>query len=213
MEHMLKAHGPKAPSKKFRLPVTVPIVLALLVFAVDLMEPMGMAVWVPYLALVVLASRARSPRFLLLFSAASAVLLVIGYFIDLAPPSIDPGIGLFNRVLGVIAISVTAMLCRRQLLTEASLETLVRERTGELEQANTVLQTEATERKRLIVQLQEALAKVTALQGILPLCRICRKIRDDRGSWSEINAYLRDHSDAKVIHSVCPECAKNPQLP
>lgn len=141
------------------------------------------------------------------------MLLVLGYFIDLAPPSIDPGIGLFNRVLGVTMIGVTAMLCRRQLLTEASLETLVQERTGELEQANAGLQTEAAERTRLIAQLQEALAKVTVLQGILPLCRICQKIRDDRGAWSEINTYLRAHSDAKVIHSVCPECAKNPKLP
>jgi len=203
----------KTQLKKSLMLVALPIALAFLVFAIDLVEPMGMAVWVPYLALVVLAARAHSPRFLLLFAAGSAVLLLTGYFIDFSPPSIDPGIGFFNRALGIIVIGVMAMLCRRQLLTEAGLETLVRERTSALEQANAGLQAEAAERMRLIAQLQEALAKVTVLQGILPLCRICQKIRDDRGSWSEISTYVQAHSDANVIHSVCPECAKNPKLP
>ncbi len=202
-----------APSKKFRLHPAVPIVLALVVFALDLVIPMGMAVWLPYVALVALATRTRSPRFLLLFASGCVVLLMAGYFIDLSPPSIDRGIGLFNRVMDIVVIGVTALLCWQQMRTEASLETAVRDRTAALERANADLRAEAVERLRQTAQLQEALAKVTVLQGILPLCRICQKIRDDQGSWSEINTYLRAHSDANVIHSVCPECAKNPKLP
>lgn len=128
-------------------------------------------------------------------------------------PYIEPRLSLINRSMGVVIIGIITWLCRRQMRTEAGLAGLVRERTAALEQANAGLQAEAAERTRLITQLQEALAKVTLLQGILPLCRICQKIRDDRGSWSEINAYLRAHSDASVIHSICPECAKNPKLP
>jgi hypothetical protein len=200
--------------------VWAPIALAAIVFAVDLAIPMGMAVWLPYLALVVLSARAHRPRFLLVFSAACAGLLLLGFFIDFGPPNIEPRIGLVNRMLGMIVIGVSAYLCWLQLRTEASLEIQVQERTAELAQANAGLQAEIAERKRaeqerekVILQLQEALAKITALQGVLPVCRICQKIRDDKGAWHVIDKYLRAHSEAKVLHSVCPECAKNPKLP
>ncbi|MBW1744032.1 MAG: PAS domain-containing protein [Deltaproteobacteria bacterium] len=64
------------------------------------------------------------------------------------------------------------------------------------------------ERERLIGELQEALAKVKTLSGLLPLCSSCKRIRDDQGYWQQIEAYIRDHSEAEFSHSVCPECAK-----
>jgi CheY-like chemotaxis protein len=64
----------------------------------------------------------------------------------------------------------------------------------------------AEERERLIDQLQEALAQVKKLSGLLPICSSCKRIRDDKGYWNQIEAYIRNHSDADFSHSICPEC-------
>jgi len=57
-------------------------------------------------------------------------------------------------------------------------------------------------------KLEEALAKVKKLSGLLPICASCKKIRDDKGYWNQIESYIRDHSEAEFSHSICPECAK-----
>lgn len=64
------------------------------------------------------------------------------------------------------------------------------------------------ERERLVRELQEALAKVKTLSGLLPICASCKKIRDDKGYWTQLEAYIRDHSEAEFSHSICPECRK-----
>jgi HAMP domain-containing protein len=64
------------------------------------------------------------------------------------------------------------------------------------------------EREKLILQLQESLSKVKVLSGMLPICSSCKKIRDDKGYWSQIESYIRDHSDAEFSHGICPDCAK-----
>ncbi len=64
------------------------------------------------------------------------------------------------------------------------------------------------DRERLIAQLQEALASVKQLSGLLPICAHCKKIRDDQGYWRQIEQYLHDHSQAQFSHGVCPECAR-----
>jgi hypothetical protein len=62
--------------------------------------------------------------------------------------------------------------------------------------------------KNLVARLKDALAKVRTLSDILPICASCRKIRDDRGYWNQVEAYIRDHSEAEFSHSICPDCAK-----
>ncbi len=62
------------------------------------------------------------------------------------------------------------------------------------------------ERESLIRDLQEALAKVRKLSGFLPICASCKKIRDDNGYWNQIDAYIREHSDAEFSHGLCPDC-------
>jgi len=64
------------------------------------------------------------------------------------------------------------------------------------------------EREKLIHELQEALAKVRTLSGMLPICASCKKIRDDKGYWNQMEAYIRDHSEAEFSHSICPDCKK-----
>jgi PAS domain S-box-containing protein len=64
------------------------------------------------------------------------------------------------------------------------------------------------ERERLIAELQNALAHIKTLKGLLPICASCKKIRDDDGYWSQIESYLVEHSEATFSHSICPECSK-----
>lgn len=64
------------------------------------------------------------------------------------------------------------------------------------------------EREMLIAELQEALASVKTLGGLLPICASCKKIRDDEGYWSQVEQYIGKHTDAKFTHGICPDCGK-----
>ena len=87
--------------------------------------------------------------------------------------------------------------------------------TLDLEKANIGLRKEIIERKqaeeqrnRLVLDLKKTLSEVKTLRGFLPICSNCKKIRDDKGYWNQIESYIRDRSDAEFSHSICPECAK-----
>jgi hypothetical protein len=60
----------------------------------------------------------------------------------------------------------------------------------------------------LLADLQRAVTEIKALQGILPVCSSCRKIRDDQGAWTSLEAYVSEHSAAKFSHGYCPDCGK-----
>lgn len=64
------------------------------------------------------------------------------------------------------------------------------------------------EREELIVELQEALAKIKTLRGLIPTCAWCKKVRDDKGYWDGLENYIRENSDANFTHGICPECLK-----
>ena len=64
------------------------------------------------------------------------------------------------------------------------------------------------ERERLIAELQKAMAEVKTLSGLLPICSHCKKIRDDKGSWIQIESYIHERSKAKFSHGICPDCKK-----
>ena len=59
-----------------------------------------------------------------------------------------------------------------------------------------------------ILELQEALAQIKTLQGILPICMYCKKIRDDKQYWRQVEEYVSKHSEAQFSHSICPDCYK-----
>jgi hypothetical protein len=64
------------------------------------------------------------------------------------------------------------------------------------------------EREKLIRQLQEALANIKTLRGLLPICFSCKQIRDDKGYWNRIETYIREHTEAEFTHGICPACAQ-----
>ena len=55
-------------------------------------------------------------------------------------------------------------------------------------------------------RLQQALDEIRTLRGILPICAYCKKIRDDKGYWSQVEKYVSDHTEAKFSHGICPAC-------
>jgi DNA-binding response OmpR family regulator len=55
-------------------------------------------------------------------------------------------------------------------------------------------------------ELEEALARVRQLQGLLPICSYCKKIRDDQNYWEQLEMYISRHSEAQFSHGICPEC-------
>ncbi len=64
------------------------------------------------------------------------------------------------------------------------------------------------ENESLIAGLREAISEIKQLSGILPICVSCKKIRNDKGEWRQIETFVRNHSEADFSHSICPECEK-----
>lgn len=62
-----------------------------------------------------------------------------------------------------------------------------------------------------VVQLEGALAKVKQLEGIIPICMYCKKIRDDMESWQQLEGYITEHSEAHFSHGICPDCYQKVQ--
>lgn len=55
-------------------------------------------------------------------------------------------------------------------------------------------------------ELEAALSSVKTLQGLLPICSYCKKIRDDRNYWQQVEGYISDHSEVQFSHGICPDC-------
>jgi PAS domain S-box-containing protein len=62
------------------------------------------------------------------------------------------------------------------------------------------------EREQLITDLQNALAEIKTLSGLVPICATCKKIRDDKGYWTQVEAYIQARSQARFSHGICPDC-------
>ena len=67
--------------------------------------------------------------------------------------------------------------------------------------------TESVEARRLI--LREHKSEIKQLRGMLPICSSCKKIRDDKGYWNQIEVYINEHSEAEFSHGMCPACMKS----
>ena len=57
-----------------------------------------------------------------------------------------------------------------------------------------------------ITELKQSIARVHTLSGLLPICANCKKIRDDKGYWNRLEAYIQDRSEAEFTHGLCPAC-------
>lgn len=160
--------------------VIVCTLLALAVLGFDLLIPLGVADSIPYIAVVLLSLRHEQRRFTVIMAVLCSVLTILGFFFS--PPDGEMWKVLANRTLALFAIWVTAVLTLQRKALEEKRNQAIRER-------------------------EEALAQVKILQGFLPICASCKKIKDDQGAWSQMEVYIRDHSEAEFSHGICPDCA------
>jgi hypothetical protein len=77
-----------------------------------------------------------------------------------------------------------------------------------LQRANARAAEEQATREKLINELQDALAKIRTLKGLIPICASCKKVRNDKGFWEQVEVYIKDHSEAEFTHGICPDCFK-----
>lgn len=97
------------------------------------------------------------------------------------------------KIIGAVLVPIVVILATL-FLWSWSLRRQVCRKTSQLELTNE--------------KLTKALAEVKQLSGFLPICASCKKIRDDKGYWNQIESYISQHSEAKFSHGICPECAK-----
>lgn len=71
-----------------------------------------------------------------------------------------------------------------------------------------IIQNQLTEIEEKNDVLQRQLKEIKVLKGFIPICASCKKIRDDKGYWTQVEQYVADHSEAEFTHSICPDCAK-----
>jgi len=155
--------------------------LALVILGADLLIPLGVADSVPYIAVVLLSLRHSQRRFTVLMAILCSALTIVGFFFS--PPGGEMWKVLANRSLALFAIWVTTVLTlQRKALAE--------------------------KRDQALREREEAQAQIKILQGFLPICASCKKIRDDQGAWSQLEVYIRDHSEAQFSHGICPDCAR-----
>ena len=107
--------------------------------------------------------------------------------------------------------ALLAFYMLRKILYAAEIEQRVIQQT----QTNQQLEKEISERSaaeaerdKTILNLQKALDEVKTLRGILPICSFCKKVRDDKGYWEQVDVYINKHSQADISHSICPDCTK-----
>ena len=156
-------------------------VLLVLIFLLDLSTPPGVAVGVLYAVVVLLSlwtPRSKAP---LIFASVCSFLIIGVIFYKPAVPEMYKV--LFNRGIALFVVWTTAILGIKR---------------NKIEQ----------QRKMILIEREKALQEVKILRGFLPICASCKKIRDDNGYWTQIEGYIKDHSEADFTHGICPDCVE-----
>lgn len=166
------------PTIDFRLLAGGTAVLAGIIFTIDLLLPLGVAVGVLYTILVLLSMWSPHRRFIFLVAGIVSVLTVLAFFVDHGEAN---WMALSNRVLSLFTIWVAA-----------SLSFMHR---GDQEK-----------RELLILELQDSLEHIRTLRGLLPVCVSCKKVHNGQGYWKSLDAYIAEHSEAQITHGICPDC-------
>ena len=151
------------------------------VFVLDYFYPLGVAIGALYTPLVLITLWSADRRFTLIVAVGASIPTVVGLFYPLYGAA--DWLAVTNRVLSLITIWVAAILVVLHKRAEEERDVLVR-------------------------QLQDALANIKTLHGLLPICSSCKKIRDDHGYWNQLETYIAAHSDVEFTHGLCPECVQ-----
>lgn len=156
-------------------------VFLVIILLIDLTLPLGIAVGVLYIVVVLVSLWSPHRKFTLIIAVVCSVLTICAFFCK--PAIVEMWKGVFNRGLSLFAIWATAALgLQRKLIEE--------------------------KREKALFEREAALNDVKILRGFLPICASCKKIRDDKGYWTQIEEYIKAHSEADFSHGLCQDCAK-----
>jgi hypothetical protein len=155
--------------------------LMAVILAVDLKVPLGVAVIILYNAVVLVALRSHDRRFIL-FVCITASLFTVAALIYKAPVA-DMWKAVSNRTLALFSVWVECYLGLQRLTIQAK-------------------------REHALTERENALQEVRVLRGFLPICASCKKIRDLGGTWTLMEKYISEHSEAMFSHGLCPECTR-----
>ena len=118
--------------------------------------------------------------------------------------------GLLFTSVFTITLSGFSFLMRplagKILLHSSELEEKIQEKTSALEKEISERKKSEKEKEEIIRELENAISKIKKLQGLLPICSVCKKIRDDSGYWKQLETYISENSEAGFSHGLCPEC-------
>jgi hypothetical protein len=163
-----------------RLHFTCGLLMAVILYF-DLSIPLGVAIGVVYIAVVLISLQSPQNSVTVLISIGCSILMIGVFFYQ--PPVTEMWKVIFNRAIALFAIWMTAILGMQRNKALQKRETVLRER-------------------------EIALEDVRILRGLLPICSSCKKIRNDEGYWIQIEEYIRVHSEAIFTHGICQECVK-----
>jgi hypothetical protein len=108
------------------------------------------------------------------------------------------------QVINAVAFTIAAFIMSRVLfyysLKNFINRLLINKQAFEIGQQN-------EKNEKLVSELKSALVEVKTLGGLLPICASCKKIRDDKGYWNQLESYIEKHSDASFSHGMCPKCS------
>ena len=173
--------GDQLLSLSSRKNIVIGVLMIAVIFMVDLFSPLWYEGWILYLIpLFFMSSRQKR---LYIYTAIITLLIVAAALFLHRADNISLMHSMANRITGILGgWGVTLLLMWRRQAEE--------------------------EKRKLIVELQDALTEVKQLSGLLPICATCKKIRDDKGYWNQLEVYIRDHSGVEFSHGICPECEK-----
>ena len=163
-----------------KLTIVRSLLLASIIFVIDVRLQRGISIGVLYVS-TILVSLWSSNKSVTYFSAFfCSILLILGF--ELSPHGeTEFWISIANRFLALFAVWITTLLATQRI------EMSERKEQAQIERLN-------------------ALEQLKILRGMLPICASCKKIRDDKGYWNQIESYIKEHSEADFSHSLCPEC-------
>ncbi len=168
-----------SPEKRPRLVTGIIVAMTAGIFLLDLLEPLGVYDWALYFIPLFFTFWLKGRRYMILLAVSCTALSYLS--LVFSTPSISFTSAIINRSLGAVVLWIMALI-------------LLQRRQGE------------EEREKLVGELQDALAKIKVLRGLLRICSHCKRIRDNEDQWHSVEAYVTKHTEADFAHEICPEC-------
>jgi hypothetical protein len=155
--------------------------LVVVIVLLDFSFPMGVSMCVLYIMVVMISLWSPQKRFTVSMAVVCSVFTIGAFFFK--PGTAEIWKVIINRVLALFAIwLITSLGLERKAIEEKQIMALAAK--------------------------EKALEEVRVLRGLLPVCASCKKIRDDKGLWTQMERYIKAHSEADFTHCICPECAE-----